>query len=141
MCVFLNFRKICIYLFKIKEHTYRIYIVTFCMSLRSLNITTGANSINIWHVSDKLVNMKVYITMEDSSEHVLFTRGCRGRDRMVVGFTTINAISVCHHWCYGFDSRSRVQHYVIKFVGDLREVHGFHRVLRFPPSTELTASI
>ena len=26
-----------------------------------------------------------------------------------------------------------VQHYVIKFVGDLRKVHGFLRVLRFPP--------
>jgi len=30
----------------------------------------------------------------------LFTlRGPRGRDRMVVGFTTTHAISVYHHWC------------------------------------------
>ena len=26
-----------------------------------------------------------------------------------------------------------IQHYVIKFVSDLREFDGFHRVLRFPP--------
>jgi hypothetical protein len=25
--------------------------------------------------------------------------GCRGRDRMVVGFTTTYAISAYHHWC------------------------------------------
>ena len=32
--------------------------------------------------------------------------GCRGRDRMVVGFTTTNAISTYHHWCCEFESRS-----------------------------------
>ena len=26
-----------------------------------------------------------------------------------------------------------LQHYVIKFVSDLRQVGGFHRVIRFPP--------
>jgi len=36
---------------------------------------------------------------------------------MVVGFTTIYAISVYHH----------VQHYVIKFVSDLRKVGRFLR--------------
>ena len=32
-----------------------------------------------------------------------------------------------------------MQHYVIKFVSDLRHVGGFHRVLRFPQSIKLTA--
>ena len=41
----------------------------------------------------------------------------RGRDRMVVGFTTTYAISAYHHWCCEFESRSgRGVHYVIKFV-------------------------
>jgi hypothetical protein len=45
-------------------------------------------------------------------------RGRRGLDRMVVGFTTTYAISVYHHWCFEFESRSGrdVQHYVIKSV-------------------------
>jgi len=45
------------------------------------------------------------------------TGGCRGCDRMVVGFTTTYAISSYHHWCCEFESRSGrgVQHYVIKF--------------------------
>jgi hypothetical protein len=45
-------------------------------------------------------------------------KGCRGCDRMVVGFTTACAISAYHLWCYEFESCSRlgVQHYVIKFV-------------------------
>jgi len=33
------------------------------------------------------------------------------------------------------------QHNVIKFVSDLRQVSGFFRVLRFPPSIKLTATI
>ena len=34
-----------------------------------------------------------------------------------------------------------MQHYVIKFVSDLRQVSGFLRVLRFPPPIELTVTI
>ena len=34
-----------------------------------------------------------------------------------------------------------IQHYVIKFVSDLRQVCGFLRVLRFPPPITLTATI
>jgi len=47
--------------------------------------------------------------------------GRRGRDRMVVGFTTAYryAISTYHHWC-AFESCPgevySIQHYVIKFV-------------------------
>jgi hypothetical protein len=48
-------------------------------------------------------------------------KGRRGRDRMVVGFTTTYAISVCHHSCCEFESRSGrgAQHYVINFVSDM----------------------
>ena len=48
-------------------------------------------------------------------------RGRRGRDRMVV---------VCE-----FESRSvrGLQHYVIRFVSDLRQVRGVLLILRFPP--------
>ena len=48
--------------------------------------------------------------------------GRRGRDRMVVGFTTSYAISAYHHWCRKLESRRGrgVQHYVLKFVSDLR---------------------
>jgi hypothetical protein len=34
-----------------------------------------------------------------------------------------------------------IQHYVIKFVSDLRHVGGFLLVLRFPPPIKLTATI
>ena len=42
-----------------------------------------------------------------------------------------------------FESRSGrgVQHYVIKFVRDLRQVGGFLRVLRFPSPIKLIATI
>ena len=62
---------------------------------------------------------------------------------MVIGFTTTYAISVYHHWCCELESRSGrgVQHYVIKFVSDLRQVGGFLWVLRFPPPIKLTATM
>ena len=66
-----------------------------------------------------------------------------GRDRMVVGFTTAYAISDYHHWCCEFQSRSEwgVQHYMITFVSDMRQVSGFLQVLWFPPPIKLTATI
>jgi hypothetical protein len=69
------------------------------------------------------------------------TRGRRGR--MVVGFTTTYAISAYPHRCCEFEFRSGrgLQHYVIKFVSDLRQVGGFLRVFRFPPPIKLTATI
>ena len=69
--------------------------------------------------------------------------GRRGCDRMVVGFTTTYAISAYRHWCCEVESRSGrgLQHYVIKFVNDLRQVDVFFRVHLFSPPTKLTATI
>ena len=68
----------------------------------------------------------------------------RGCDRMVVGFITIYAISAYHHSCK-FETRSgkvfSIQHYMIKFVCDLRQISGFIQVLQFPPPIKLTAMI
>ena len=63
--------------------------------------------------------------------------------RVVDGFTTTCAISAYHHWCCEFESRSGwgVQHYVIKFVSDLRQVGGCLQVFRFHPLKKLTATI
>ncbi len=57
-------------------------------------------------------------------------RGRRGRDRIVAVFSTTYAICA-YHYSFGFDSRSvgGVQHYVIKFVSDLRQVGDFLRFL------------
>jgi hypothetical protein len=57
-------------------------------------------------------------------------KGCRRScDHMVVGCTITYAISAYHHWSCEFKSRSgkvySIQHYVIKFVSDLRHVSGF----------------
>ena len=70
-------------------------------------------------------------------------KGHRGRDLMVVGFTTTYAISAYHHWFCESESQPGwgVQHYVIKFVSDFRRVGGFLRVFRFPPPIKLSAMI
>jgi hypothetical protein len=63
------------------------------------------------------------------------SRGHRGHDWIVVEFITTYGIGTYHH-CE-FESRSgdvySIQHYVIKFVSDLRQVVGFLRVLQFLP--------
>jgi hypothetical protein len=66
------------------------------------------------------------------------SRDRRGRDRMVVGFTTY-VISAYHHWCCEIESRSGrgAQHYVVKFVSALQQVGGFLRIFRFPPPIKL----
>ena len=65
----------------------------------------------------------------------LFTkrrRDCCGR--MVVGFTTIYAISANHHYNCEFELRSwrdnSQQQYVIKFVRESGQVGGFLRIFR-----------
>jgi hypothetical protein len=63
---------------------------------------------------------------------------------MVVGFTStlasvpittkVVSLNLAHGAVYS------IQHYVIKFVGDLRHFSGFLQVLRFPPPIMLTAT-
>jgi len=64
---------------------------------------------------------------------------------MVVGFITTYAISAYHHYHFELESCSGkvylIQHYVIKFVSDLRQVCGFLRVLLFPPPIKRTVII
>ena len=71
--------------------------------------------------------------------------GRRGRDRMVVGFKTTYAISAYRHKGRELKPRSgrvySIQHYVIKFVNDLRQVGGFLRVLQLPPPIKLAATV
>ena len=63
-------------------------------------------------------------------------RGHRGRDRMIVGITTANTISAYHHTSCesGSGELYSIQHYVIKFISDLRQVGGFF------PSTAISSN-
>jgi len=49
----------------------------------------------------------------------------------------LRALNTIKQTCWGWG----VQHYVIKFVSDLRQVSGFLQVLRFPPPIKLTTTI
>ena len=66
------------------------------------------------------------------SEIIICHQGRCGHDRMIVGFINTCAINAYHHLCE-FEPRSgevySIQHYVIKFVSDLRQVGGFLWVL------------
>jgi hypothetical protein len=46
--------------------------------------------------------LSIYI----ASNFIYIERGCRGHDRMVVGFTTTNSISAYHHKSCKFESCS-----------------------------------
>jgi hypothetical protein len=69
--------------------------------------------------------------------------GCHGRVRMVVGFTTtlpMQSVPITTNVVSSNPSRA-IQHYVMKFVNNLRQVSGFIRVLWFPPPIKLTTTI
>ena len=89
-----------------------------------------------------LIHMKyifVYLCQLGTSLHTL---GCRGRDLMVICVATMYAISAYHHTRSNpLMARGTRFNIVIKFVNDLRQVGGFLRVLRFPASIKLTATI
>ena len=90
-----------------------------CRSNRTLDIISAVISYALFVLksSIKFLQYKIKNLYNWRRDH-------RGRERMVV------AISAYHHWCCEFVSRSGrgVQHYVIKFLSDLRQV------LRFPPN-------
>jgi hypothetical protein len=58
-------------------------------------------------------------------------------------FNVVGVFPYFHYTCCEFESQSGrgLQHYVIKFVSDLREFGGFLRVIRFPSEIKLTATI
>ena len=77
------------------------------------------------------------------TQALLSYRGCCGRDRIVVGFTTTCSISAYHHCIVVVNSNPihgevpSIQHYVIKFVSHLHQVGGFLHVLQFAPPIKL----
>jgi len=88
----------------------------------------------------------IYLHHKTISYINIYEVGRRYRDRMVLGFTTtyakksvpitsnVGSSNPTHGEVYS------IQHYVIKFVSDLRQVGDFFRVLLFPPPIKLTAT-
>ena len=79
-------------------------------------------------------------------EPTICNMGRRGPERMVpsriynfMQSVPITIIIVSSNPAYG--EVYSIQHYVIKFVSDLRQVGVFFRVLRFHPPIKLTATI
>ena len=66
--------------------------------------------------------------------------GRRDRDRIVIGFLPIQSVPITTN-VMSSNTTQAIQHYVIKFDNDLRQVSGFLRVLRFPPPIKLTSTI
>ena len=70
-------------------------------------------------------------------------KGRRSRDRMVVGQQPIQLVPITAKVVSSNLSHVELystQHYVIKFISDLRQIGGFLRVLRFLPPIELNAT-
>ena len=61
--------------------------------------------------------------------------GCRGHELSVPITTNIVSSNPVHGEVYS------IQHYVIMFVSDLRQVSGFLQVLQFPPPVKLSATV
>ena len=118
-----------------------MYVVTHFV-WQYVTFLSGSESVQVFFLSFICIYIHCICTVV-GDPIIKREEGRRGRDRMVVGFTTTYAIGAYHHWCCKFESRSRrgVQHYEMKFFSDWRHVGGFLQVLRFPPPIKLTATI
>ena len=78
---------------------------------------------------------QLYYTISFTLISIVF-QSRRDRDRMVVGFTTICAISIYHHWIYEFLPiylmATCTRYYVIKFVSHLWRFGGFLHQYNWP---------
>ena len=94
------------------------------------------------YVCTYMIYMLSTILLYGISLLILLSRCRRGRDCMIVGFTSTFAINVHHHYLNEFDFRSgkvySIQHYMIKFVSDLRQVGD---LLLFSPWIKMTSEI
>ena len=132
---------------KLKGDRKRFFVSVFLISLWSLYQNKTENGIPIWKILNMYPYPPVKVWSQRTTNFITKTVPTPHHERgplwswsygMGVGFT-----SAYSHWCCGFASHSGlgVQHYVIKFVSDLRQVIGFLRVLRFPPPIKLTTTI
>ena len=82
----------------------------------------------IGKIKQKIRCVDIFVTLFKLSFYKCM-RDRRGCGRVVVGFTTTCVISAYHHWSCEFepihDEVCSIQHYVIKFVSDLRQVDVF----------------
>ena len=82
----------------------------------------------------------MFSSLIDKNIVFVHTRGGRSCDRIDLQLPvqsvhiTTNVVSLNS----AHDEVNSIQHYLIKFVGDLRQVGCFLRVLRFPPPIKLT---
>jgi hypothetical protein len=140
-----------------KSFEYTIFIIPFVYDLKRIliyliflikeqNIVTRRFCWYLYHfnnVRKSILHIQHILTISYWTHALYPYWGRRGRNRIVVGFATTYADIAYHHWCRELESRWGwgVQHYVIKFVNDLRLVGSFLRVLRFPSPIKLTATI
>ena len=136
----LNVPEIHIFSLQQRKWTSKKYKGDYRHSSISCHKTNSQNKNIYWKIKCVCVLIQLHLNRN--------TYACRGRhgcDRMVVWFTTTYTISVYHQLRCEFEYRSGgvylIQHCMIKFVSDLRQVVGILRILRFPPSIKLTATI
>ena len=126
------------------NHCISIIILCHYTNIRQkMNVLNNISSSWYWDMADT-GNSCCHFNFE----FITYSKGTNLRrshhccDRMEDGFITTYGISVYHHYRCEFQSHSNevysIQHYVIKFVGDLRQVGDFLQVLpnqykKWPP--------
>jgi hypothetical protein len=103
---------------------YTIIIIIYWQTWNSLSLMSMYNYVRLywWYIGVAMVVIIWELDLQLPVQSVPIT-------------TNVVSLNPVHGKMYS------IQHYVIKFVGDLRQICVFLWVLRFPPSIKLTATI
>ena len=100
---------------------------------------------NRYNIGDRISSVEYLLSVSIFTHALSFVfRGRLRRDRMVVLQLPMQSVPITTNVVssnLAHDQVYSIQHYVITFVSDLRQVAGFLRVLCFPPPIKLTATI
>ena len=91
--------------------------------------------------SNKVVYPRIHNLHFTNTHYVIFLASVKGCCDRIHNYPCNQCLSLLKFWVRTTFMVYSIQHYVIKFISDLRDVGGFLRVFCFPPPIKLTFTI
>ena len=120
--------------------------INFTRSLSKMSNKKNLKFLNYWNITDYIIIIFNSSSFEfspgNNRRKIIFFSNFRGGSTWYLDLKLATCMqSEPNHWCeFEYELGRCVQHYVIQFVSELRQVGDFLQVLLLPPSIKLTAT-